>query len=64
MTASRQQRQRSSDVRKLGKTGTYTYFITLPRDDIATLGWRVGQKLVVERKGEQFVISDWKKGKR
>lgn len=38
-----------------------SYNITLPIDEVRTLGWREGQKVVVKRRGEGFVVTDWKK---
>ena len=59
MTKSKRKSTRSSEVRKLGKTGTYTYFVTIPRDEVSELGWREGQKLVVKRVGSRMVVEDW-----
>ena len=39
------------NIRKLGKTGSSqspSYFITLPISYVRQLGWRDGQKLVIE----------------
>ena len=47
-------------VRKLTKTGTYTYYVTIPRSDITALGWREHQKVTVHRDGDSIVIRDWK----
>jgi hypothetical protein len=47
-------------VRKLTKTGNYTYYVTIPRTDIAALGWREHQRVTVQREGDSIVIRDWK----
>jgi hypothetical protein len=54
-------RSRSGAVRKITKTGTYTYYITLPKVAITELGWRARQKVVVKRVGKRLVIEDWKR---
>ncbi|RKX33639.1 MAG: hypothetical protein DRP71_09720 [Verrucomicrobia bacterium] len=50
----------SETVRKLTKTGNYTYYVTIPRSDITALGWREHQKVTVQRDGDSIVIRDWK----
>ncbi len=47
-------------VRKLTKTGKYTYYVTIPREYIATLGWRKKQKVSVRLSGKKIIIEDWK----
>ena len=47
-------------VRKLTKTGNYTYYVTIPRSDITALGWREHQKVTVQREGDRIVVRDWK----
>ena len=51
------------DVRFLMKTGSNSYTITLPVEDIRKMRWQEGQRLVVEldEKKRQFVIKDWEK---
>jgi len=50
------------NIRKLSK-GTSSYYITIPIEELRTLGWRKSQNLVVEvdKKKERIVIKDWKK---
>ena len=48
-------------VRKLTKTGDYTYYVTIPREYISELGWRKKQKVVVNRVGKKIIIEDWVK---
>jgi bifunctional DNA-binding transcriptional regulator/antitoxin component of YhaV-PrlF toxin-antitoxin module len=48
-------------VRKLTKTGQYTYYVTIPKADIEALGWRERQRLVVRRVGDKIVVEDWKR---
>ena len=47
-------------MRKIGKTGTYTYYVTLPKSVVDDLSWRDGQKVVVKKSGTKIVIEDWK----
>ncbi len=46
-------------VRKLTKTGNYTYYVTIPKTELEILGWKEHQKLVVKRVGAKLVIEDW-----
>jgi hypothetical protein len=48
-------------VRKLTKTGKYTYYVTIPREYIESLDWRKKQKVVVRLSGKKIIIEDWKK---
>lgn len=51
-------------IRSLNKTaGGRSYIITLPIDEIESLGWKSKQKLVVKRYGEGLIIQDWKSSK-
>ena len=50
----------SEAIRKITKTGTYTYYVTIPKADLDALGWRERQKVVVQRVGKKLVIEDWK----
>lgn len=49
------------NVRKINKTGDYSYYITIPREYISDLRWRKGQKVKVEKVGDKVVVADWKK---
>ncbi len=60
MAGIQKKRRGPRNVRKLGMTGTYTYYLTLPKGVVEELGWREGQKLVVRRSGDKIVIEDWK----
>jgi antitoxin component of MazEF toxin-antitoxin module len=57
----RTQGSKTEPVRKITKTGNYTYYVTIPKSLIAELGWQERQKVVVERKGASLVVRDWKK---
>ncbi len=48
-------------VRKLTKSGKYTLFVTLPKDEIDALGWRARQKVTISRSGNKLIIEDWKR---
>lgn len=43
-------------TRKITKTGTYTYYVTIPKEELETLGWRERQNVVVKRIGKRLVI--------
>ena len=60
MGTKRTQGSKSEPVRKRGKTGTYTYYVTLPKSVIDDLDWRDGQKVVVKKSGSRIVIEDCK----
>lgn len=50
------------NIRKLTKMGGGKSFgITLPISIIRKLRWRERQKLVVKKRGQGILISDWKK---
>lgn len=48
-------------VRKITKTGAYTYYVTIPREYIAELRWRKKQKVTIKLSGKKIIIEDWKK---
>ena len=50
-----------ASVRKLGKVGTYSYCVTIPKEIIQELKWRVKQRVVVQLQNDSIVITDWKK---
>ena len=52
---------KSKEVRKLTKTGDYTYYVTIPREFISELGWKKKQKVMVKRVGQRIIIEDWVK---
>lgn len=60
MAAKRKHGSGDESVRKLTKTGNYTYYVTIPKADIDALGWRERQKVKVRRSGQKLVIEDWK----
>jgi len=47
-------------IRKITKTGNYTYYVTIPKAQLDQLGWRERQKVVVKRVGKKLIIEDWK----
>lgn len=47
--------------RKLTMTGKYTYYVTIPREYIESLGWRKKQKLTLKLSGKKIIVEDWKK---
>ena len=44
-------------VRKVTKTGDYTYYVTIPREFIEKLGWKRGYKVKVVLKDNEVVLS-------
>lgn len=52
-----------SKIRKITMTGYGTYSITLPKGAVQNLGWKKGQRVIVERVGETFVIRDFARAK-
>ena len=48
------------NIRKLAKVGGNTLSVTLPRDLVNGLKWQDKQKVVVKRKGNKLIISDWR----
>lgn len=53
--------QTRNPVRKIYKTGDYSYSLTIPKDLIKKLGWREKQKVVVKLSGQGLKIRDWEK---
>lgn len=52
-------------IRKLTRTGKYTYYLVVPKEIVDELHWRERQKLEIKKYGEGFIVRDWKKkGKR
>ena len=47
-------------VRKIGKVGTYSYNITIPKAIMQGLGWQNHQRVVLAQQGDTIVIRDWK----
>lgn len=54
-------KSKDDSVRVITKTGGYTYYVTLPKEELAALGWREGEKVLVSRKGKRITIEK-KKG--
>ena len=48
-------------MRKITKTGRYTYYVTIPKSDLTALGWKERQRVRVKRSGQKIVIEDIKK---
>ena len=51
---------KNETMRKLTKTGAYTYYATIPKAFIDELGWKERQKLRVRLSGKKIIIEDWK----
>ena len=48
------------NVRNIQKSKR-SYYVTLPIQIVREFGWRENQKVVVEKRGKEIVIKDWKK---
>ncbi len=53
--------KQKKEIRKLTKTGKYTYYVTIPREHIEVLGWRKKQKVTLRLSGKKIIIEDWKR---
>ncbi|MBN1781038.1 AbrB/MazE/SpoVT family DNA-binding domain-containing protein [bacterium] len=49
----------SEKIRKITKTGSYTYYVTIPKSYMDELGWRERQLVEVNIENGRLVISDW-----
>lgn len=49
-------KSRDESIRKITKTGGYTYYVTLPKEKLETLGWREGEQVRVSRKGRRILV--------
>ena len=47
--------------RKLTRSGSGSYYITLPTNLVRVLGWRERQKLTVKKVAKKLIIQDWVK---
>ncbi len=47
-------------MRNIQKSGR-SYHVTLPIQVVREFKWKEGQKVVVEKRGREIVIRDWKK---
>lgn len=48
------------EVRNITSNSSGTYQISIPKQLIAQLQWRQGQKVTVTRVGDRLMIEDWK----
>jgi len=57
-------RRKNNDknIRKISRSGGYSYALTLPMDAMRDFGWREGQKVVVkqDKKRKRLIIEDWR----
>lgn len=47
------------NIRQLLRMGSSTTAVTIPIEIVKSLGWRKGQKVVVEQDGTTITIKDW-----
>ena len=52
----RRQGSKSESIRKITKTGPYTYYVTIPKTVLKELNWRERQRVTVKRVGKRLVI--------
>ncbi len=48
------------NVRNIQKSRR-SYYVTLPIQVVREFRWKEGQKVVVEKRGKEILIKDWKK---
>lgn len=48
-------------IRNITQNSTGSYQITIPKQLVAELKWRQGQKVTVSKIGERLIVEDWKK---
>lgn len=53
--------KKDASIRKINKTGDYSYYVTIPKEYIDKLKWRKGQKVKVVINDDSISIKDWKK---
>jgi len=51
-------------IRKLTKSGRYSYYVILPKNFIDELNWRERQKMVVSLRGKKITIQDFEPKKK
>jgi len=56
MKTSRKKTIRPGAVRRLTRTGTYTFYVTIPKRFIEDLEWEQGRWLLIRRNGKRVVI--------
>lgn len=49
-------KSRDESIRKITKTGGYTHYVTLPKEELQALGWREGERVFVRRRGESLIV--------
>lgn len=49
-------RLKDESIRKITKTAGYTYYVTIPKEELNALGWRERQRVLVKRVGKRLVI--------
>ena len=58
--AMKKKRSISGTMRKLTRTGGYTYYVTIPKSQVEELGWREHQLLSVRRSGKKILVENCK----
>jgi antitoxin component of MazEF toxin-antitoxin module len=48
------------NIRKIARMGGKSLGVTLPIEELRSLGWREKQKVVVKKRGKRIYIEDWK----
>lgn len=47
---------KDDSARRITRTGSYTYYVTLPKEELEQLGWREKERVVIKREGARLVI--------
>jgi hypothetical protein len=55
------QKMEDKSIRKLTKVGGKSISVTLPIEIIREFKWKEKQKVVVKKRGNSIIITDWKK---
>jgi hypothetical protein len=49
------------EIRKLTRVGRRSFAVTLPAEEVRSLGWKEKQKLSVKKVKGGFLVKDWRK---
>ena len=56
-----QQKMQNRNTRKITRFGGTSLGVTLPVEDLRSLGWKEKQKVTVKKVRGGFLVKDWKK---
>jgi len=49
------------NIRKIVKNGRQSYYINIPKDLMRELKWRERQKMIITKRGNKIIVTDWEK---